>query len=305
MSPTLRRVARVLFVVAGVAFLVVALVRAVQDPDLSGTPSLPASAGAVVLIVLALFASALAWSRLLDRPATPRLVRGFMLAQLGKYLPGGVWQAVGQVRDAVDVTSVSGTGATIALVASVVVQAAAGAVVGTTIALAPDVPLWVRLSATAAGAAAVAVLVAPRWLGAAVRRVGPLHRRVDLAELPTRGQLLSAWRWTLPSMVVIGAVFVIALHGVSGDVVPAALPAFAIAWTVGFLAVPFPAGLGVREAVLVALLPGRSITELVAAAAIVRILAILAELLAGAASMLLSRPRATSTASGEDVPDRE
>ena len=54
--------------------------------------------------------------------------------------------------------------------------------------------------------------------------------------------------------------------------------AFAMAWAVGFALIPFPAGLGVREAALVVLVGG-SAGVAVAASLVLRLLAIVGDIL--------------------------
>jgi uncharacterized membrane protein YbhN (UPF0104 family) len=70
--------------------------------------------------------------------------------------------------------------------------------------------------------------------------------------------------------------------------------ALATGWVVGYLAVPVPSGLGIREAVLVAALPSLAAGPLVAASVAHRLLGLLAEVaLAGIASgrAVLARSR--------------
>ena len=70
--------------------------------------------------------------------------------------------------------------------------------------------------------------------------------------------------------------------------------AFALSWLVGFLAVPIPAGVGVREAVLVVLLPGVGAAPLLAASLAARLLSIGAELLAVAVNRVVARRHAAA-----------
>src|SRR6478609_4011447 len=99
----LRRIVRPALGVAGLVFLVVALVdtwdrseRLLRSPVRLGA--------AFVIVVVSLVLWARAWSALLAPEADRRaLHHGFYLSQLGKYVPGGVWQAAGLVslgRDA-------------------------------------------------------------------------------------------------------------------------------------------------------------------------------------------------------------
>ena len=55
-------------------------------------------------------------------------------------------------------------------------------------------------------------------------------------------------------MIASGLAFAVLLSAIHTLPEPTiAVSAFGAAWTIGFLAVPFPAGVGVREAVLIAL----------------------------------------------------
>jgi uncharacterized membrane protein YbhN (UPF0104 family) len=67
------------------------------------------------------------------------------------------------------------------------------------------------------------------------------------------------------------------VHAVSSAA--ASVPGFALAWTAGFLALPFPAGVGIREVVLIAVL-GRAggTAPLIGASVAHRLLSIVAEL---------------------------
>jgi glycosyltransferase 2 family protein len=65
--------------------------------------------------------------------------------------------------------------------------------------------------------------------------------------------------------------------------------AFAAGWVIGFVVVPIPAGVGIREAVLVALLPGVGTAPLLAASLALRLLSIGTKLLSIAGNRLVSR----------------
>ena len=97
------RIVRIVLAAAGLAFLVVALIDTWDRSErLLRSPVRLACAFAVVVLSLMLWARA--WSALLGHEAEPRALRhGFYLSQLGKYVPGGIWQAAGLVslgRDA-------------------------------------------------------------------------------------------------------------------------------------------------------------------------------------------------------------
>jgi glycosyltransferase 2 family protein len=113
-----------------------------------------------------------------------------------------------------------------------------------------------------------------------------------LAFATARGALLY-----IPSWLVLGASFWLCARGLAGAPshdLAFYTGAFAMAWLAGLLAVYAPGGLGVREAVLVALLSSRigAADALVVAAASRLILIGVDVVLAGLATMALRRGRA-------------
>jgi len=72
--------------------------------------------------------------------------------------------------------------------------------------------------------------------------------------------------------------FALLLHGLApGTSIPYAASAFSLAWALGFAALPFPSGLGVREAALAFLLPGAT-AQVIAASIALRLVSIAVEL---------------------------
>lgn len=240
------------------------------------------------------FLNASLWGRIvhgLGGPALPALVsvRLFMIANLGRYVPGKVWQIAGLVA----LSRERGVPAA---------TATAAAVVGQGIAL---------LSATAVGVGAV-------WGfadGASWRWVVP----VTLVILPTAGLIPPIFErvWDLwfrlaktprpegltPSTgagwLAIGAVSWIVIASsfwllVSGLGLPAPFlgtaPAFAAAYVLGYLVVFAPAGIGIREGFLVVMLAPFLGAEAAAVAIIARLWTTLLEVLPAAAFWALKRP---------------
>jgi uncharacterized membrane protein YbhN (UPF0104 family) len=78
-------------------------------------------------------------------------------------------------------------------------------------------------------------------------------------------------------MVLSGAALALILDPTAGSILRI-VPAFAASWAAGFALVPIPAGLGVREAVLVALLPSYGAAAIVAASLLHRLATLTAEL---------------------------
>ena len=255
--PTVRVLGRVLgwaLSLACLAWLVRLALR--HAADLPTPPSGPLAvaglSGSVLLHVLTLIAGGAAWKLLLDACGAPsrlRLALGIHLfSQPAKYLPGNVGQLVGRValgrRHGIDLSPLLRT---LALEAAGVIAAAALCLLAAlaTGSLAPPPglpPAWVLGTLTAAGLG-VAVLV--------LARKSP-RSAPDLA-----GALLLY----LLIFAIYGLSALLLLRTLLGH--PAGLGllacagAFAAGWIGGFFTPGAPAGLGVREAILVALLSPR------------------------------------------------
>ena len=75
--------------------------------------------------------------------------------------------------------------------------------------------------------------------------------------------------------------------------------AFALSWVVGFLVFPLPSGIGVREAVLLALVPGASSAAILGASLAQRFLVLASEVAATVGNQVLARrERRARAASG-------
>jgi hypothetical protein len=231
--------------------------------------------GALVLGAVGTAAGALIWLvilRGLGAETERRWVWLFFQTQLGKYIPGSVWQYAGR-------TAVAGT---------------YGLPVRT---VAKSLPIEFVAAAIAAGATGAFLL---GWWGAAIVVAAAIV--LIVIERPARARALpvpTTIRATLlyvPAWLVLGASFwccANGLVGASAEDLAFYTGAFAIAWLAGLVAVYAPGGIGVREAVLVAFLAGRigAADALVIAAASRLILILVDVLLAGIATAALRRGR--------------
>jgi len=229
--------------------------------------------GALVLGVAGTAAGAAIWLVILDSLGvrTRRRWMGlFFQAQLGKYIPGSVWQYAGRAAIAraheIPVRPV-GVSLPVEFVASSVAGGATAALL---------LGWW---GAVLVGAAALLLVAAER----------PARCRRPIALATVRATLLY-----LPAWILLGASFWLSARGLLG--VPAHdlafyVGTFAIAFLAGLLAVYAPGGLGVREAVLVALLSGRiGAANAIVVAAASRLILVLADVaLAGGATVLMRR----------------
>jgi hypothetical protein len=245
------RVLRLLFGIVGLVFMGVVFKETWVRSQGHVLPAPWHVAGAGALILAGLAGAARGWVCLFEGQGSEKtLTEAFYMAQLGKYIPGGMWQAVGQVglsrRGGVSLVQ-----ATAAFGVQALTVVAAGGTVGATLAVVGfHLPVGVRVFALLGPA-----LVLPLRRTWMARLLGPLVRlseNTGIEALPSQGAILRSYGWGIWSLVWIGAAFALLARSLQITGAPAALvPAFALAWTIGFLAVPFPSGLGIREAVLI------------------------------------------------------
>lgn len=213
-----------------------------------------------------------AWRNLLTGLGSHLAVRDaqrvFLIGQLGKYIPGGVWTVVAQAGMAKELhvpTSRSGTASLMAILMSVVTSAGLGALC---LAIAGHQVIgaywWVLLLAIPLLALLhPGVLV---WFGAVVSRLS--RRNLQLERVPER-TLLGAAAWLTLGQVFNGLAFYLLVDSISGQHTDPLLSIglFALAAVAGIVVVFAPAGVGPREAIL--LLGLSNVTDAGSAALIV------------------------------------
>ena len=222
---------------------------------------------------------------------------------MARYLPGGVWYAVGRgasLRRATGVPArVVGAVALLEMALSLVVAASlVGLLLPFTDA---DVPVGV-LAIGVVGALAVA---SPPAVNAGMAFVA--NRRGGFAPRLTWGNwgVLAAitvthWIWSVISF----AVYLQAFPGLSLDVGPVELAAtFLAAWIVGFLSLFAPQGAGVFETVLATLLVDQGRVVVAVAAGGYRAVLLVRDLVVGGAAWVLTRDAAPSDGAATDPPD--
>ncbi|WP_113700064.1 lysylphosphatidylglycerol synthase transmembrane domain-containing protein [Nonomuraea lactucae] len=205
-------------------------------------------AGSLVAVVAALLGAMLTWRTLLAdlgsplpfRPAT----RVFFVGQLGKYIPGAVWPVIAQMEMGRDL-GVPRSRSAAAFFLMMPIQLATGLLV-TLVTLG-----WDRYGGLLLLVPPLLVLLEPKvingLIGFGLRRLGrePLERPL------TRRGMLTALGWALAGWTCYGLhlYFFIPQAGMLF-----ALGAFALSWCLGILTFVVPAGAGVREAAMVAVL---------------------------------------------------
>jgi uncharacterized membrane protein YbhN (UPF0104 family) len=307
------RVVGIGLAVAAVTLCVIALVDA--WPTVSEAIS-HADAGwlvvAMVASVLSMTGLAVLWHQVLlafdRRWPLGKVTAWYFAGELGKYLPGGIWPVVGRGELARRGGVARSTAYATTLLSLALMCVGAAIACGL---LAPFLALngggiglaWLLLLLIPLGVVFAHPVVSRPFFGALAKLT---KGRVDLTP-PSFGRMLSLLVTGTPTWLLVGAASCAITEALGYDQQPARV-AFAaiVAWIVGFLAVPVPAGAGIRELIFVALC-GLDAGPAVAVAAIARLMLMLTDGVGGVAGLLAARRAGdarTRTAVGNDVAAR-
>ncbi len=234
-----------------------------------------ALSGGIVLVSYAVLiatwrATVQAWG---ERIPVADAARIWFVSNLGRYVPGKVWQigAMGVMAQRVGVSPVAAVGS--ALVVSLVhVVVGFGVVAATGRDLLVGTAPRGELLAAAIAVLGVAVLTAPWWIPATLRLLARITGRTIAApRLPPRAiwvaALGSAVAWVLFGLAFRELALAL-LGSVTGDAAPY-VAVFTLSYLLGFVALFAPGGIGVRELSMAALLVGASLTTAPEAALLV------------------------------------
>lgn len=238
------------------------------DWEVRGLPL--AASLAVLLAHLVLMALIWWWSlRFFGQPARPRAAVGvWLMAQIARYLPGGVWDTVGRVYLGGQ-AGLSRTRTGLSVVVEMVTQAVAAALVFlVSLLFWPDLAYQSALAGLQAQMDRWAWAVVGLILLALVTLYPPLLGRLlnlgmrllgrPAVQLPLRYRdvlALTGCHFVARSIVGAGFyLFCTALYPLPVALLPVTAGIFAVAWLIGFVIVFVPLGLGVREGIITALL---------------------------------------------------
>jgi glycosyltransferase 2 family protein len=255
-------------------------------------------AAATVLLALSYGLVAWLWGLALGRYAGTRPSAGariWFLSNLARYVPGNIWSYVG----AVELARREGVARRVTLAVMALTQ-----VLSVGVAVAAGLPVLLAERARLGRPALLGAVVVALLAGLAVLFRGRLlelaRRRMpgfDPAELtPSAGTVVwlvagYAAYWAVTGLAF--AALVAALHPLAAGDVPLVMAAYAAAYAAGFLALLTPAGLGVREGVLVvALAPVLPAGPALVVALVSRVWMMLVELAGAAVAHLVARRRA-------------
>jgi uncharacterized membrane protein YbhN (UPF0104 family) len=266
-------------------------------------------AGAAVSVIAGLGCMLLAWRALLadlgSRLPLSAAIRVMFVGQLGKYVPGAVWAVAAQVELARDYDVPRRRSATASLVAMattlVVGLIAAGIMLPLTSAHAARHYWWV-LAITPLAAACLPPKVIKFGLDLVLR----VLRQPPLEESVSGPGMARALAWTTLGWLCYGAHawFLISVFaGKSGHVFALSLGAYALAWSVGFLIIVFPGGIGPREIALVAVLaPVMSSASALVVALASRVVMTIGDLVWAGTGLVIARARRPSRPAAADLP---
>ncbi|MEV0198203.1 lysylphosphatidylglycerol synthase transmembrane domain-containing protein [Nonomuraea sp. NPDC050691] len=208
----------------------------------------PMLAGSLAGVVAALLGAMLTWRTLLADLGSPLPFRPaakvFFVGQLGKYIPGAVWPVLAQMEMGRDL-GVPRTRSATAFFLMMPIQLATGLLV-TAVTLGWDRFGWLLLLVPV-----LLVLLEPKvvngLIGFGLRKL----RREPLERPLTRRGMLTALGWAVAGWACYGVHLYFLIP--RADLV-FAVGAFALTWCLGILTFVVPAGAGVREVAMVAVL---------------------------------------------------
>jgi uncharacterized membrane protein YbhN (UPF0104 family) len=286
---------RALFVSAAVALLCLALVD--EGSTLrreAQTLSAPIIATAFIAGLAGLACSLMVWKSVLADLGSPISLgdacRIMFIGQLGKYIPGSVWPVFGQMELGAERGIPRSRSAVSVVLSSAVMVLTGGLVAACTVPFGARGSIgryWWVLLVVPVGAVLLSPPLLNRLLGFTLRllRAPAIEERVTV-----RGLAISAG-WACLGWLFNGAMVYVMMRrlaGSGGAIALVSVGGFALSWVAGYLAVFAPAGAGVREAVLVAVLGTQTRTSVALVVAVVaRALTVAADAAAGGLAMTL------------------
>ncbi|WP_337063139.1 lysylphosphatidylglycerol synthase domain-containing protein [Kineococcus sp. G2] len=219
---------------------------------------------ALVLSVANVALSGASWRAVLADLGSPLAARDaarvFFVGQLGRYVPGTVFQFVAQAELARDLGVPRRRTGSALVVALLVSMTTAGLLVTGVLPLAlrgADVPGGAWAGALRWAVPLLLVLLVPAVLNRLLGVLLRLARQEPLEHPVTARGLLASAGWALASWLAVGLQVFVLVRSLGagwpvGRLLALAVGGYALAWVVGFLVVLAPAGAGAREVVLAA-----------------------------------------------------
>jgi glycosyltransferase 2 family protein len=256
--------------------------------------SAPVALLALALNFCGLVCSLMVWRELLADLGSPLSVpeawRIFFIGQLAKYIPGSLWPMLAQAELGAD-RGIPRSRSAVSVLLSYLVMTCSGAVVAA-------VTLPFATAGTVAQYSWVLILVpvgvvvlSPPVLNRVLRLALRLSRQPPLPRGVSFPGLARTMAWAVSGWALNGLEVYVLMRHLVGDrqgTLLVSVGAYALSWAAGFVAVFAPAGAGVRDAVMVAVLHTRTTTAIALTVALVaRATSVLCDALTGAAAAAL------------------
>jgi uncharacterized membrane protein YbhN (UPF0104 family) len=253
-----------------------------------------AVAAALVSGVIAQILTSQMWRGLLASLGSPlpagAAARILFIGQLGKYLPGSIWPVIAQMElgKAHKVPRSRSASASVLVMLLTLIVGLLLALVTLPFVAGATPYRWALLITPV-----LLIMLYPKVLNSVIARLLKLAKQAPL-EAPLTGRGLSrALAWAVGVWICYGLqIWILAtrLGAPAGETALIALGGFAFAWSVGFVIVFAPAGAGVRDVLLFAVLrPVLSPADATAVVLVSRVLLTAADLLTAAAAARLGR----------------
>ena len=254
---------------------------------------------AFALSLCGLVCSLMVWREMLadlgSRLSIPEAWRIMFIGQLAKYVPGSIWPVIAQSELGAD-RGIPRSRSALSVVLCYAVMTCSGAVVAAiTLPLAKAASaaqyFWI-LFLVPVGVAALS----PPVLNRLLRIVTRLARQPPMQQGVSYKGLARTMAWAIAGWASNGLMVYVLMRQLAGDrqgTLLVSVGAYSLSWSIGFLAVFAPAGAGVREAVMIAVLHTQTTTAIALTIALVsRALSVVSDAVTGAAaSALVGRRR--------------
>ena len=300
-GPAVRRAALVVLLLAGLSLAVLSLADHWQQAR-EGARALSAGwvGAACAAVLLALLCGLLSWRAMVEglgirvplRPAA----QIYFVGQLGKYVPGSVWPVLAQMELGAAhglSRAVIGTASLLALAIAVPVALVVGLLAVPAL-LSADASAYLLLFGVLPLAV---VLLSPPVLNPLLDRALRLARRPPLPQRLDGGAVLRVALFSAAAHLLLGLQTWLLARDLGAEgplLLPLAVGAYSLASVAGLLALPVPAGAGVREAVLVlALAPAMPVGQALLLALVSRAILTAGDLLVAGGAARASRLRPT------------
>lgn len=217
----------------------------------------------------------------------------FFVSQLGKYLPGGIWNFLAAAELGKD-HEIPRSKSVLVMFVSLLLSIATGIVLGALALLFGPAELRDRFWWVVLVLPLVAILLAPPVLNRALALVAKKAKLGTSAPAISGKAVAAATFWSLVAWLLAGGqvwTLAVAMGWELGvDTFLLATAAYSLAWVAGFIMVFAPAGVGVREAVLGAVLaPSIGSAAAIAVVLLSRVLLTIADVVLGVAFVFAGR----------------